>query len=242
LAGASTTRAGLRAPGPIAFGAALAAASCVLGLLLLAAWAGAAFRIPRLDPEELIFIAASAAVAAAEAAASTGTLGREAPAEGASAKLARALGLATGVYLLALTAGPIALASGSQDEPSRSLTVLIAGSGLMVAGAGLRATAALKLGSRFSGSNAIAPGSELERKGPYRLFAHPSEVGLILLIAGGLCLVGRPVLWIAAVGFYGLTTLRLALEERSLCARYGLIYRAYRARTFDPFPSFYSKL
>jgi protein-S-isoprenylcysteine O-methyltransferase Ste14 len=122
--------------------------------------------------------------------------------------------------------------------PARSLPLIGLGAAAMGVGAALRAGAIAQLGERFNSSNAIAEGGRLEQRALYHLFAHPSELGLLLLVAGDLVLVGRAAAWLFLPVIYLLMLARLRLEEHALTRRHGDAYRRYRAGTLDPAPAF----
>jgi protein-S-isoprenylcysteine O-methyltransferase Ste14 len=228
-------RAPLAAPRPGEVLAAVAAGGVTLAVLALAATLGGSFEVFRHSPSALAFAGLASAAAGVEALASRHTVQPSPVFERDDARTARVLGAATGLLLLILSTAPLALLSRAPIAPWPALVGL--GAALMILGSGLRSIAIGQLGARFTSTNTVAPGAALERDGLYRLFAHPSEVGLLAFVAGGLCLVGRPGWWTLAAVFYGLSVLRLALEERALVRRHGQAYRAYRARRLDPFPT-----
>ena len=92
-----------------------------------------------------------------------------------------------------------------------SSTYLWALVGLWTLGIGLRALAMLALGSAFR--SATVPASHRVQRGPYRWMDHPSEVGLMLCVCAAFGFCSSPVgLSVVAVCF-GLSILRIALEE-----------------------------
>jgi protein-S-isoprenylcysteine O-methyltransferase Ste14 len=64
----------------------------------------------------------------------------------------------------------------------RSSTQLVIGTGLLLGGATLRAFAILSLGAEFR-DGSVAP-SRVVTSGPYARLRHPSEAGLVMLLAG----------------------------------------------------------
>ncbi|MDB5472665.1 MAG: isoprenylcysteine carboxyl methyltransferase [Caulobacter sp.] len=176
-------------------------------------------------------IALTALWAAGEAAAA-GLRGPETAANGAAGRMAHRLAGLTGLILLALVAVPLSQATGA---PSLAPGWLAAG--LMLAGATFRIAAILALGGRFNSDNAIADGAGLQEAGPYRLLAHPSELGLLLLAIGALAFVGHGLDWLWLIPLYGLQAVRIRLEEQSLLGHFGEAYRQYRRRRYDPLPS-----
>ena len=211
-----------------------AAGSLTAMLLVLASTAGGAFGVFAKTPADWLFVGLMGVAAALEAGLSAACAGDAAP-ETARSVWPGALAVATGAGLLLLSAGPLAVQAHPLSAP-RSSVALVGGAVLMVLGVLFRVTAIVQLGGRFNSTNAIAPGAALEDRGVYRVLAHPSEVGLLLLVIGGLVLVARPVWWLLLVPFYALILARVGLEERALCVHHGDAYRRYRARTFDPMP------
>lgn len=206
------------------------AAAGVAGTLTIVGSAGGGFAR---DPWRASALAVLAGAAAGfETLASAGAAESRVEADDARSV---ALGFATGLSLLVLWAGPLALRAAG-PTPATQAGV---GAALMLAGAGLRVAAIRQLGSRFSSTNAIAPGAALERRGLYRWMAHPSELGLFALGAGALLLSGAAIAWwLGFVLLYALTVSRLTLEELALVQHHGDAYRAYRATTLDPIPTF----
>jgi protein-S-isoprenylcysteine O-methyltransferase Ste14 len=176
------------------------------------------------------FVGVMAATTALETFVSAGI--RPDPPGTAGSGAATLLAIMTGFILLALSV----VALGPVAAPV-SAVALAVGGGLAVAGMTLRAWSIHRLGPRFR-SDGLAPAeAALERNGPYRLLAHPSEVGLLALGVGGLILVPTPVFAGLLAGLFALQTWRLYLEENALFSRYGAVYPDYRRGTFDPLPS-----
>jgi protein-S-isoprenylcysteine O-methyltransferase Ste14 len=181
-------------------------------------------------PNATVFIVMMASAAGLEGGLSALRADAGAPSEGSwPTWLAAATGL---VLLLAST---LPLLAGALARPQLFIGL---GASAMGVGAALRAGAIAQLGERFNSSNAIAEGAGLEQHALYRRLAHPSELGLLLLVAGGLVLVGRPAAWLFLPLVYLLTLARVRLEEQALTRRHGDNYRRYRARTLDPAPAF----
>lgn len=176
------------------------------------------------------FVAAMAAAAGLESLASADVRPGPPGASGASAATAPAL--LTGLILLALSV--VALASPAVPV---SVVRLLLGAGVMVMGGMLRVWAIRRLGARFRSDGLPPADAALERSGPYRLLAHPSEIGLLALGLGGFVLVPSPVFAGLLAALFALQTWRLYLEENALFSRYGAVYSDYRKRTFDPLPS-----
>jgi protein-S-isoprenylcysteine O-methyltransferase Ste14 len=207
--------AGWRIAGAFAAGGAMAT------LLALAARLGGGA-----DPAAVVFIGLMSLAAAVEAGLSAGAGDIEAV---GAAAWPRRLAAATGAWLFLLAATPLALGW-------RAGVLAPAGVVLMLAGLGLRAGALAQLGARYNSTNVIADDATLERRGLYRGFAHPSELGLLLLAGGGLLLTAPAAALLALAPLYALTLARLAHEERALAARHGDAWRRYRASTLDPMP------
>lgn len=138
-----------------------------------------------------------------------------------------------GLLLLVITTAP--LLRSSPAAPSAFGLAL--GVVLCVTGGGLRCLALRRLGRRFNSDNTIGVSARLEVGGPYRWLAHPSEVGQLLVVSGGLCLIGQNGDWLWLFALYALMVPRIVLEERELLARYRGLYWSYRRRRFDPLPS-----
>jgi protein-S-isoprenylcysteine O-methyltransferase len=213
-------------------GVALTVVASTAAVLAPAALAAAVFRTGWSDVGVggWTFVAVMAAATGLETFVSAGI--RPDPPGAAGSGAATVLAILTGLILLALSV----VALGSAAVPVSAVALAI-GAGLAVAGMTLRVWAIHRLGPRFRSDNIPPPDAALERSGPYRLLAHPSEVGLLALGLGGLVLVPSPVFASLLAGLFALQTWRLYLEENALFSRYGAVYPHYRRRTFDPLPS-----
>lgn len=176
------------------------------------------------------FVTAMAAAAGVESLASAGV--RPGPPGASGSIAATALAVLTGLILLAMSVAALA----SPAVPVTAVRLGL-GAGLMIAGMALRGWAMRQLGPRFRSDGLPPADAALERNGPYRLLAHPSEVGLLALALGGLVLVPFPVFAGLLVGLFAVQTGRLYLEENALFSRFGAVYPDYRRRTLDPLPS-----
>jgi protein-S-isoprenylcysteine O-methyltransferase Ste14 len=201
--------------------AALAAGAGTLGLLTAAAWLGG--EGPRTSV--LIFVLLATLASALEAAVAPAT-DRSGP--GRAAQLAQASGL----LLLGIWTTSLAAPGGARPPAA-----WLAGAAMLALGALLRAAAIARLGARFNSDNRIEAGAALETAGLYRRLAHPSELGLVLLAAGAVLMVGGPAQAAIAAALYGVTAWRMRLEERALIAAHGPAYAAYRRATWDPIPN-----
>lgn len=82
-------------------------------------------------------------------------------------------------------------------QGSRSLPLHCTGGALLLVGIALRMLAIQALGNQFISD--IQVGSEIVRDGIYAWLRHPSEIGLLLIAAGGPLLVGAPLTAITAL-------------------------------------------
>lgn len=208
--------------------AAVAGAGAPISLAILIGWAG----WPPVIGWNWAFIAGIAALAGLETLASGAAGLSVKPGSQPSATMTTILAVTTGLTLFAM-----AVLSLKARDPSPAFPMILAGVGLIAGGGWLRFCAVGRLGPRFTSDNSIADDAELEQGGVYRWFAHPSEVGLMLLGAGGLCLVQSG--WFAGLMMllFVLQTWRNHLEESALFSHYKDGYLAYRRRTWDPLPS-----
>lgn len=156
----------------------------------------------------------------------------------AHGRIVSVLSALTGLVVLAASVVPFAFQHTGPPGPVLG-TALDAALGLLLMGAGLalRIAAIATLGRQFNSANVVARGDRLETTGLYRSLAHPSELGLLLLMTGGLLLVRGSWAWLLLPLAHGLATARVTFEEKALVARHGATYRCYRRRTFDPIPS-----
>lgn len=138
---------------------------------------------------------------------------------------------ASGLMLLAVWLGSPSLAR----EPPTSWQVAL-GSVSLLSGAALRTAAIVRLGARFNSDNHIEASAALETAGLYGRLAHPSELGLLLLAAGGATFWGSATIWIVPP-LYLVTLARLNVEEAALARHHGMRYALYRRATLDPFPN-----
>lgn len=225
---------GLRAR-VIAFGATAAA---IVGLFLLALLASGSLAEGLDAPRAWLFAGLAALAAASEAAVAPAVEAR-APRSESGSRTAPVLGAASAALFLAfsLTSLLLPLRTGGFRAVLGAPWDMVAGAGLMWAGGGLRVAAIATLGARFNSDNHIAAEASLHTDGVFRRLAHPSELGLLLLIAGAMLLTGLSPAWLLAVPIYLLAVLRLRLEEAALLRVHGAAYRLYRSRTLDPLPS-----
>jgi protein-S-isoprenylcysteine O-methyltransferase Ste14 len=199
-----------------------------VGVAVLIGWAG----WPPLVGWHWGFIVAIAAIAGLETFAS-GAAGASTRSGGQpGAEAATVPSVLTGFSLFAMAA----LSIKAPDRSPAFLMILV-GFTVMACGGGLRFYAIGRLGPRFTSDNSIADDAALEQGGVYSWLAHPSEVGLMCLGVGGLCVVQSG--WFASLllVLFALQTWRTHLEERVLFSHYKYGYLAYRRRTWDPLPS-----
>jgi protein-S-isoprenylcysteine O-methyltransferase Ste14 len=116
--------------------------------------------------------------------------------------------------------------------PAGSVSPVVVGLTLFVAGMALRAWAIITLGRFFTHVLAMQPGQRVVQEGPYRLLRHPSYTGLLLGLAGvGIALdnwlsLGSLVLF-PLLGI----VVRIRREEAMLTSQLGDAYSSYSART-----------
>lgn len=84
--------------------------------------------------------------------------------------------------------------------------------------------------SRLIGRTELSGKGEVADRGIYGRIRHPRYLGSFIAILGACLLAGTRVMWIVA-GAWGLLTLAaIALEERELHARFGVVYEEYCRR------------
>ena len=103
------------------------------------------------------------------------------------------------------------------------------GTVLSVAGGGLVAVARYQLGKSFS----VKPEAhELVTRGLYSKIRNPIYVFGVVMFAGLLLVLQRPVLWIALVAMVIAQTIRARREAQVLETAFGDAYREYRSKTW----------
>lgn len=218
---------------PIGLAPALAAASlCGLlhaGLLVLRG-------SPAGDIRPWCLVAVAAVSAAVEAGCAAGAQADHRPIPAGQPRAYGRLSAMGALLCLLLTAGPLAGWPWLSTRLTASPAWIALALALSLLGITLRGLAIRRLGARFSSRNAVDGEAALETAGVYRLLAHPSEVGLLLLAAGAALLSASP--WSLAVlaALYISAWARVGLEEATLQDRHGCTYKVYRADRFDPFP------
>lgn len=116
----------------------------------------------------------------------------------------------------------------------RTVGVLVGGASL-----GILVWVHKELGSNFTTSIFVRPGSRFVRTGPYRLMRHPMYLAYFMLFIAAFLMSGSWVLGISGTGIIlMLMTLRLKREEENLIAGFGEEYFRYRETTprFLPLP------
>ncbi|HUO27265.1 MAG TPA: isoprenylcysteine carboxylmethyltransferase family protein [Candidatus Aquilonibacter sp.] len=103
------------------------------------------------------------------------------------------------------------------------------GSGLVVAGIAGIATARYQLGKSFS---IKAEAHKLVTRGLYSKIRNPIYVFGVLLFAGFVMVVQKPILWLLVIIIVAGQTVRARREARVLEAAFGDEYREYRRRTW----------
>lgn len=197
-----------------------------------------AFPVFARRPEDWTFALLMGVAAGLEARLALAAAPAEPEAAPAHGRTVSALSALTGLAVFAASVAPFAFQRAGAPAPliggaaDAALGLLLMGMGLA-----LRVAAIARLGHRFNSANVVAPGDRLETAGLYRWLAHPSELGLLLLLAGGLLLVRGSWAWLLLPLVYLLAAARITFEEKALVARHGAAYRQYRRRTFDPIPS-----
>jgi protein-S-isoprenylcysteine O-methyltransferase Ste14 len=109
---------------------------------------------------------------------------------------------------------------------------IIAGLGLVAAGAAIRYLAVAELGDSFRTTVEVDDGQAVVSTGPYRLIRHPSYAGLLLIATGfGLTSHAWPGLVMCVLFPLSAMLQRIHVEETELVEVIGDPYRAYRTRT-----------
>jgi len=104
-----------------------------------------------------------------------------------------------------------------------------AGTALILAGIAGIATARYQLGRSF----AIKPEAhQLVTRGVYSKIRNPIYVFGVVMIAGVVLVLHRPILWLLLVAVIILQTLRAHREAQVLEAAFGDAYREYRRKTW----------
>jgi protein-S-isoprenylcysteine O-methyltransferase Ste14 len=104
----------------------------------------------------------------------------------------------------------------------------IAGFAVILAGVGLRRSAAQALGRHFTVVMSILEDHELIATGPYRWLRHPNYAGLLLIAVGTAIMVRSPLaVGVTLVGWLPLALLRIHAEERALHERMGQAFVDY---------------
>lgn len=116
----------------------------------------------------------------------------------------------------------------------------LAGFGLILAGVGLRRSAARALGPRFTVEVALLDDHELVADGPYRWIRHPNYAAL-LLIALGTALMTRSALavGVAVAVWLPFALLRIRAEERALARHLGSRWTEYASTRWSLVPGVY---
>lgn len=113
-----------------------------------------------------------------------------------------------------------------------ALACLIAGSLLLLAGGLLRCHTIRVLGAGFVSSSRVPGTVPLVTSGPYRRVRHPSESGLLLMIAGIPLLMASPAgLLFALLVCLPLCLIRVLREDRELEQSFGESFTRYRQRS-----------
>lgn len=89
---------------------------------------------------------------------------------------------------------------------------------------------------RLLGKTELRGGGELLRSGLYERIRHPSYAAQMATMLGLCLLAATPLLWVTATVWALLLLVIIRFEERELTARFGELYRAYRARVPAFFP------
>jgi protein-S-isoprenylcysteine O-methyltransferase Ste14 len=199
-----------------------AAAACASALLVIST----SLAVAATPVLALAFYASLVAVASGVEA----TLAPRAERPSALSPPAQWLAQASSLILLAVWLGSPLLAR----QPPRTWHVAL-GSVVLLSGAALRAAAIARLGARFNSDNHIEASASLEIRGLYRCLAHPSELGLLLLVLGAAMFWGADTMWSIPL-LYLLALARLNVEEAALVRHHGVRYAIYRRTTLDPFP------
>ncbi len=142
-------------------------------------------------------------------------------------------------FLALLCAG--AWENRSPEATWRSPGLLgVAGSGLLLAGVGLRHSAARALGRHFTVALALLDDHELVASGPYRWIRHPNYAALLLIALGTAMMVGSTLaLGVAIALWLPLALLRIRAEERVLEARLGPRWTEYASTRWSLLPGVY---
>ena len=104
-----------------------------------------------------------------------------------------------------------------------------AGTVLVLVGVGFIAVARYQLGKSFS---VKAEAHQLVTIGLYSKIRNPIYVFGMVLIAGVILVLQRPVLWLALVAALVVQSIRARREARVLEAAFGDAYREYRRKTW----------
>ncbi len=211
----------------ISAAASVATVAAPAGVAFLMGWAS----WPAVAGWTCAFVVCLGVVAGLESFAS-GSAGPAAHLDRGANTMTLSLASLTGLVVFAMAAVSL---RGSGPVPAPLM--ILAGVSFMAAGGLLRFCAVRRLGVRFTSDNGIAAGAALEQDGVYRWLAHPSEVGLMFLGLGGLCLEGSNWFGGLLCALAGLQIWRIHLEERALFRHYKDVYLRYRRRTLDPLPS-----
>jgi protein-S-isoprenylcysteine O-methyltransferase Ste14 len=111
-------------------------------------------------------------------------------------------------------------------------TFFYGGVALMFLGIVIRQWAIAALGRFFSLQVRVIEGQRMVTRGPYRLVRHPSYTGVLLTFAGfGSALESWAALAVMLAIFALVFGYRIAVEERTLQARFGKDYEEYMKRT-----------
>jgi protein-S-isoprenylcysteine O-methyltransferase Ste14 len=103
------------------------------------------------------------------------------------------------------------------------------GTALIIAGIGGIVTARFQLGNSF----AIKPAAhQLVTRGVYSKIRNPIYVFGLVMLAGIVLVLHRPILWLLFLAVIVMQTLRARREAQVLEAAFGDAYRDYRSRTW----------
>jgi protein-S-isoprenylcysteine O-methyltransferase Ste14 len=145
------------------------------------------------------------------------------------------LAWATGLVLLAVLWTALI---GASMRPAVAVSWGAVGGGLMVAGAMLRYSAIRTLGGHFVTEIAVAEGQPLVTTGPYALARHPSELGLLISVAGGCALLRSGAAALLGLGvLLPLVAWRIRREERVLRQAFGPAWERWAREVGALWPS-----